>query len=200
MSILSWQWSLALIALFGMALAQTSTPKPATGTPSKAIAALAKLEGKPLDVALLSQLLEFHDAAFEVVQEELIVGRRKEVKASADAMFDSLGLETHQFEAWLRVWNALKPDLTQRALVRQDVQAIVDWGRGRVAAGHDMNMAADPDRSFLEAIILHHEGELELLKAAGRSSRPELRAEGQRLSNLHGQELTRLRAQLTNLH
>ena len=94
MSILSWQWSLTLIALFGMALAQTSTPKPATGTPSKAIAALAKLEGKPLDVALLSQLLEFHDAAFEVVQEELIVSLRKEVKASADAMFDSLGLET----------------------------------------------------------------------------------------------------------
>lgn len=75
------------------ALGQTTTPKPASGVPTKAIAALTGLQGQAFEVAYLSSLLKFHDAAYELVQEEYVAGKRTEVKAAGDAMLESLEIE-----------------------------------------------------------------------------------------------------------
>lgn len=168
-------FGLALASLLSFALAQATTPKPASGVPAKTIAALGGLQGQAFEIAYLSALLEFHEAGYELVQEEYVAGRRAEVKAASDAMFDALKLEERQLEGWLKTWYDKPADTAQRALVRREVQPLVDWGRGRVTPGHDMNMAADPDRAFVEAMALHHEGELELWRLAalepGRASR-----------------------------
>ncbi len=187
---------LALIA--SAALGQTTAPKPVSGVPTKAIAALAGLQGQAFEVAFLSQLLEFHDAAYELVQEEYVAGKRAEVKAASDAMFEAIKLEMSQYAGWLKAWYNRPPDAAQQALIRKEVQPLVDWGRGRVMPGMSMNMASDPDRAFLEAMTLHHDGELELWKLAAHSGRPELIEAARQASAEHGQELARFKGWLAN--
>ena len=164
-------WILGLVISCSLVLAQGSAPALGTST----VKALTGIAAEQFDAAFTSSLLEYLDGAYTLVQEELVVGQRSQVKRLADQLFDDLTADRKTLEQHLKETKAV-PSATWRGLMREDQRAVVAYGLGHIVAGHDMNMSPDKDRSFLEAMIQHHEGGLALWKlGSSRAVQPELR-------------------------
>ena len=164
-------WILNVLICVPLVMAQGSPPSMTSST----VRALTAVDGETFDAAFIASALEYVDGAYQLVQEELVVSQRPQVKRLADQLFDQLSTDRKTLEQRLKE-TKITTDAKWRGLMREDQRAVVAYGLGRIVAGHDMNMSPDKDRSFLESMIQHHEGGLALWKLGiGRAVQPELR-------------------------
>ena len=137
---------------------------------SKSMQALGKLEGKSFDIAWMSQMIEHHQGAVEMSKSVLKNGKKDFVKKAAQAIVDAQSREIKQLTGWLKTWYNAAPDKTQMALMRQDMKPMIEGAMGTMPG---MSMSADPDKSFLEGMIPHHQSAVDMaqlaLKKAARS-------------------------------
>jgi uncharacterized protein (DUF305 family) len=139
----------------------------------KSMQSLEKLTGRRFDIAWMSQMIEHHKGAVEMAKSVLENGKKDLVKKAAQRIVDAQSKEIKQLNRWLKTWYDAAPDKAQMALMRSDMKGMMATAMGDMPG---MNISADPDKSFLEGMIPHHQsvvdmGQLALKKAA----RPELK-------------------------
>jgi uncharacterized protein (DUF305 family) len=150
--------------------------------------ALAKLNGKAYDIAWLSQMIEHHRGAVQMSQMCVKSCVDKDVKAAAQKIIDAQDKEIKLMNTWLKSWYNTKPDPKQMALMKADMQPMMDVSRTGMTSMAGMKIQAD--RSFLEGMIPHHEHALAMGKdAVKRALRPALRQFGQNVVSDQGKEI-----------
>ena len=125
--------------------------------------ALKALKGKDFDIAFLSQMIVHHQAAVDMAKKALSLNTKPQTKELAQKIIDDQTKEIAQMTGWLKEWYQAEPSSEQQNLVRDDMKAM-------------MEMPIDSDRKFLEAMIPHHQGAIEMSElAATRSDKTELK-------------------------
>ncbi len=136
----------------------------------KSMQFLEKLEGRRFDIAWMSQMIEHHQGAVEMAKSVLENGKENLVKDAAQRIVDAQSKEIKQLTGWLKTWYDAVPDKAQMALMRADMKGMMATAMGDMPS---MNMSADPDKSFLEGMIPHHQSAVDMarlaLKKAARS-------------------------------
>jgi uncharacterized protein (DUF305 family) len=166
--------TLALVA--ALALAPVVTAQMQTGDSSmgmKSMQALEQLEGKRFDIAWMSQMIEHHKGAVEMAKSVLENGQKDFVKQAAKSITDAQSKEIKQLTGWLKTWYNAVPDKAQMAMMRADLKGMMTTAMGGMSG---MNMNADPDKSFLEGMIPHHQSAVDMAQLALKKAvRPELK-------------------------
>lgn len=173
--------SLLAVGLSALLLAGCSNPPAptsATSTPmadhsqmaghsmkmgTKGVEALKSLKGKDFDIAFLSQMITHHQAAVEMAKQALSHNPKPPVKEAADKVIEAQTKEIAQMTGWLKEWHQAEPSLEQQNLVREDMKSM-------------MAMPVDSDRVFLEMMIPHHQGAIDMSELVNaRSDTAELK-------------------------
>jgi len=173
--------SLLAVGLSILLLAGCSNPPASTSTTStpmadhsqmaehsmkmgtKGVEALKSLKGKDFDVAFLSQMIAHHQAAVEMAKQILSHNPKPPVKEAADRVIEAQTQEIAQMTGWLKEWHQAEPSSEQQNLVREDMKSM-------------MAMPVDSDRVFLEMMIPHHQGAIDMSELVNsRSDTAELK-------------------------
>lgn len=129
---------LLLTLVLGPALAQHAHPTP-QAAPER---------------SFLSAMIAHHEGALEMARYALERGKDKGVRAWAEAILKEQAREMAQMRSWLASLGGLDPEA--QGSMRAEMTAMM----GRLRA------AQDPDRAFVELMLLHHKGAVEMaLKA-----------------------------------
>ena len=180
------------IALTSLATAQMKMSDSSMGMTS--MAALEKLEGKRFDIAWMSQMIEHHKGAVEMAKSVLENGQKDFVKKAAQAIVSAQTKEIAQMTGWLKTWYGVAPDKAQMALMRADTKGMMATAMGDMPG---MNMTNDPDKSFLEGMIPHHQSAVDMAKLAlKRANRAELKTFAQQVIADQSKEIVQYKAWL----
>jgi uncharacterized protein (DUF305 family) len=164
----------------------------------KSMQTLEKLEGQPFDIAYMSQMIEHHTGAIEMAHACVTNCKRTEVKKAAQTIITDQEREIKQLTDWLKTWYDVAPDKAQMAMMRTDNKGMMDKAMGgmKPMAG----MARNPDKAFLEGMIPHHQGAIDMSKLAlTKAARPELKVFAQSVITAQSSEITQFTAWLKTL-
>jgi uncharacterized protein (DUF305 family) len=166
-----------------------------SGMGTESNAALAQLSGKAYNIAWMSQMLEHHKGALVMSQDCVKYCRQAEVKKAAQTIINDQSKEIKQLEGWLKSWYSVKPDARQMALMRSDMKPMMDATKAGMTPMAGMKM--QPDQSFLEGMIVHHEHAVMMGKdALKRASRKELQTFAQGVVTAQSAEIKQFKAWL----
>jgi uncharacterized protein (DUF305 family) len=180
---------IAAFAFSSLALAQMNHDgHDMNGMGNAATKALMPLKGKAYDIAWMSQMIEHHNGAVVMAKDCVKGCTRPEVKKAAQSIIDSQSKEVKQLEGWLKTWYNAKPDAKQMALMKADMQPMMD------TAKMGMN---NPDKAFLEGMIPHHEHAVAMGEDAVRkASKPELKKFARDVIAVQSKEIAQFRVWL----
>ncbi|MFA5552649.1 MAG: DUF305 domain-containing protein [Trueperaceae bacterium] len=131
------------------------------GTPG-----LEGLAGGEFEVAFMSMMIAHHQGAVAMADWVLERGDEPEVLGAARAIQAAQGPEIERMTAWLREWYGADVDAGYAATMEADMGGMM----AAMAAG------ADPDTAFLEEMIRHHQGAIDMAQLAlERATHAELR-------------------------
>ncbi len=174
------RWVIGVITALAVSLA-ASAQMNMGGTSMKA---LENTSGKTFDIYWMSQMIEHHKGALEMAKAELKDGKDARVKKAALSIVSDQSREIKQMTGWLKSWYNAKPDAKQIALMRADLNPMLD------GLMEDMNMSSNPDKTFLEAMIPHHQSAVEMgYLALKKASRPELKTFAQNVIDVQSKEI-----------
>lgn len=104
------------------------------------LAPLRPLSGKAFDIRWTQLMIEHHQMAVEMARYELKHGRDPRVKAEANKVYSDQLAEIAQMQDWLRVWQ----------------------GKAHQLRPMPMTATGSVDRWFLEGMIPHHQGGVDM--------------------------------------
>ena len=195
--------SISVLSLAPIALVSNSYAQMNMGTSSsmnmgtKAMAALEKLTGKKFDIAWMSQMIQHHKGALEMAQKCVKTCGEPDVKKAAQTIIGAQTKEIAQMTAWLKSWYAVAPDKTQMTLMQGDMKSMMD---SSMAGMVPMEGMAHADKAFLEGMIPHHQGAVDMAKLAlTKAARPELKRFAQQVINDQSKEIKQFQGWLKKL-
>ncbi len=181
------RWAIGIIAALALGLAANAQ----MSMSSTSMTALENASGKTFDIAWMSQMIEHHKGALEMAKAELKDGKDARVKKAAQSIVNDQSREIKQMTDWLKSWYNAKPDAKQKALMRADLNPMLD------GLMEDMNMSSNPDKIFLERMIPHHQSAVEMGKMAlKKAARPELKTFAQNVIDVQTREIKQYQAWL----
>lgn len=188
----------ALALASALALMPVGTAQMKTGDSSvgmmKSMQSLEKRSGKSFDIAFMSQMIAHHEGAVEMAKSVLENGKKDFVKKAAQQVIADQTKEVKQLTGWLKSWYRAAPDAKQMALVREDMQPMMTAAMGDMPG---MNMSPDPDKSFLESMVPHHQGAIDMSKLAlKKASRAELKTFARGVITAQTKEIAQYKAWL----
>ena len=129
-------------------------------------ATLETLEGDEFEIAFIDAMIPHHESAIEMAEIALERSQRPELQAAAQAIIAAQQAEITQMTGWLEEWHGATPSGQDHGMAMADeVEAL------RTVAAEEFDVA------FLEAMIPHHDGAIEMAElVAGRTDRAELNA------------------------
>jgi len=131
------------------------------GTPG-----LEGLAGEEFEVAFMSMMIAHHQGAVAMADWVLERGDEPEVLSAARAIQAAQGPEIEQMTIWLLEWYGSDVDAGYAAMMEADMGGMMDA----------MAEGADPDTAFLEEMIRHHQGAIDMAQLAlERATHAELR-------------------------
>jgi uncharacterized protein (DUF305 family) len=150
--------------------------------------ALQGLSGKKFDIAFMSQMIAHHRGAIDMAQQALKITRLAEVHKKAKMIVIGQTKEIATMSAWLRKWYGVKPSPEHMALMKADMKAM-------------MSMKITTDRIFLESMIPHHQGAIDMSRLAlKQGGKPELKQMAQDTIWAQGMEIARYKELLHHVH
>lgn len=153
--------SLSILVLIAGALAQGMDH----GQMESPADSLAELHGEEFDIAFMSMMIEHHRGAVEK-SAWILEQSGQQLREAAEAIIDSQEEEIDTMRAWLQQWYGQDAD---PAMVEEMA------AENRMMMDH-MMAAEDPERAFLEMMIMHHDGAIDMAQLAlTRSAQEELR-------------------------
>ncbi len=200
----------ALALLFGATAcggddSASSTTAPATSAPSTTAAAGGSADQaggvhNSIDVAFAQGMIPHHAQAVEMSELAATNTSNPEVQALATEIIAAQGPEIELMTEWLTAWGAEVPD--PEASMDENMEMaggmmmsgmISDSDFEKLRAARD----AEFDRLYLELMILHHEGAIEMAQQEldGGDS-PEAKELAQRIIDAQQAEITRMEALL----
>ncbi len=172
------RWAIGIVAALALGLAANAQ----MNMGATSMTALENASGKTFDITWMSQMIEHHKGALEMANSVLKDGKDARVKKAAQEIVSAQSKEIKQMTGWLKSWYNTKPDAKQTALMRADLKPMLEVGM----AGMD----ADPDKSFLERMIPHHQSAVEMGKLALKKAlRPELKTFAQHVIDAQSKEI-----------
>ncbi|MEF2279041.1 DUF305 domain-containing protein [Deinococcus sp. YIM 134068] len=175
---------LLTLALTGGALAGTHTghgghgASTATGKEAGPLDQLRPLLGWTFDVRFALRMMDHHQMAVDMARAELRLGNDARVKAAAREVIATQEKEIAQLGAWVRKWT----------------------GKSYTPRSMSMSPKGDTDRWFLEGMIPHHEGAVEMARLVpARSQNPQVRQLAARIVRTQTAEINQYRAWLKDL-
>lgn len=132
---------------------------------SPSMPSLDTLSGEEREAAFLSMMIAHHEGAIGMAEWILERSEDPDVRAAAEAIAAAQDPEIQQMTAWLREW--------------YDTDVVADWAEmmhadmgGMMDA---MEQGDDPDVAFLEGMIRHHQGAIDMAQfALGRAPHAEV--------------------------
>ena len=119
--------------------------------------ALKQLSGREFDIAFLSQMIPHHQGAIDMSREALPTLKNPQVKKHAQKIIADQTREIRQMTAMLRNDYGVKPAQAHANLMKADMKEM-------------MAMKAQGDRMFLQMMIPHHQGAIDMSEMALRQS------------------------------
>ena len=134
-----------------------------------AMQSLRKLKGKQFDVAFLSQMIAHHQAALTMTRDARPTLKDTHVREHAQAILTSQTKEIREMGALLQNDYKTKPSAAQMNLMKADMKGM-------------MAMKPNGDHMFLEMMIPHHKGAVDMSRLALKnSSSPKVKALANRI-------------------
>jgi uncharacterized protein (DUF305 family) len=162
----------------------------------RSMAALNSASGKTFDIRWMSQMIEHHRGAVDMARAALKDGKDARVKKAAQSIVNAQGTEIKQLTTWLGRWYGAKPDVKQMALMRADMEPMMNMSSGGMAG----MVHGDPDKNFLEAMIPHHQSAVDMSKLAlTKAAKPELKIFAQKVINDQTAEIKQFQAWLKTM-
>ena len=190
--------SLAPIALVSSVSAQMNMGSSSMNMGMKSMAALEKLSGKKFDIAWMSQMIAHHKGALEMAQQCVKSCNEPDVKKAAQTIIGAQTKEIKLMTGWLKTWYGATPDKTQMAMMNADMKGMMNSSMGGMQPMDGMKMPTD--RSFLEGMIPHHQGAVDMAKLAlTKAAKPELKKFAQQVINDQSKEINQFRVWLKKL-
>lgn len=184
-----------LVMLLGWSLAQTDH----AGHDSmsmKSMTELGKLTGRDFDIAYMSMMIDHHKGAVEMAQAILKVSKDARIRKAAQEIIAVQNKEITQLTGWLRSWYGVAPSQRYMAMMRADMQAMMDTAMMGMMPGH----GSSPDRAFLEGMIPHHQDAVDMSRLClQKVSRAELKRFCQGVITVQSREIEQYRQWLNSL-
>jgi uncharacterized protein (DUF305 family) len=167
----------------------------AAGSPTSSVVADGAVHNS-IDVAFAQGMIPHHAQAVEMSELAATNTSDPEVQALAAEIIAAQGPEIEQMTAWLTAWGAEVPNPDASMEENMDMAGgmmmsgmISESDLERLRAARD----AEFDRLYLELMILHHEGAIEMAQQEldGGDS-PEAKALAQRIIDTQQAEITRM--------
>lgn len=133
---------------------------------SPSMPALADLSGEEYEVAFLSMMIAHHQGAVEMAEWILDRTDDPEIRSAAEAIVAAQDPEIQQMTTWLRDWYDQGVAAEWAEMMHADMGGMMDA----------MEEGEDPDTAFLEEMIRHHQGAIDMAQLAlERATHQELR-------------------------
>ncbi len=138
------------------------------------LAPLRPLSGRAFDVKWTELMIDHHQMALDMAQHELMHGTDARVKAAARKVIDAQQKEITTMQGWLKAWTG-KTHQPQ-------------------AMPMGMDNVGSMDRWFLEGMIPHHQGAIDMARLVpARTQNVQLRQMAQDIIRVQSAELTQYR-------
>ena len=129
-------------------------------------ASLRPLKNEKFEMSFLTQMIQHHRGAIEMAKMVPSRTKRPELNQLATSIIAAQEQEIGQLTQWLKDWHKVDPDTTAGEHAGMKME-----GMPKLEAAKD----AEFDKMFLEMMIKHHEGGVQMSELVKeRSSRPEL--------------------------
>lgn len=107
----------------------------------------------PFDAQFIDSMIEHHQGAIDMAEQVLAESERSELRELAEAIIAAQAGEIEEMTTWRQAWYPDLPPTTG-----------MDMGMGDMEIGADESKPFD--QRFLEAMISHHEGAIDMAKMA----------------------------------
>jgi uncharacterized protein (DUF305 family) len=189
--------SLAPVAIVSGVEAQMNMGSSSMNMGTKAMDSLEKLSGKQFDIAWMSQMIQHHKGALEMAQKCVKTCNEPDVQKAAQTIINAQTKEIKQMTGWLKTWYGVVPDKNQMALMRQDMKSMMDSSMTGMVS---MDGMAHADKAFLEGMIPHHQGAVDMAKLAlTKAAKPELKKFAQQVITDQSKEIKQFQTWLKKM-
>lgn len=188
-----------LVAFLGLTFAQMDDMNMGDMTmPMQSMVALENLSGQDFDIAYMSMMIEHHKGALEMAEAALAASENENVRGAAQAIVDTQSAEIQQLTDWLQAWYNATPDEGMMAMMRSDMQPMMELAMMGMTPMAGMNMPVD--RSFLEGMIPHHQDAINMSELClEKTENAELKTFCQGVIDVQRQEIAQYQAWLEEL-
>ncbi|MBD3882408.1 DUF305 domain-containing protein [Phormidium tenue FACHB-886] len=147
------------------------------------------------DLRFIDGMVPHHQGAVVMAQEALEKSQRPEIKQLAQAIIDAQEKEISELQTWRKSWyaNASADSVMYDAQKKTDVP-MTEQMRSSMMMEGDLGAAdAEFDLRFINAMIPHHQGALDMAKQAQeKSDRPEIKQLAQEIITSQQQEIEQM--------
>ena len=155
---------------------------------TSAMQSLRTLRGKPFDIAFLSQMIVHHQAALKMARDARPSLKDAHVKEHAQQIITDQTKEIREMGALLQKDYKAKPSAAQMNRMKADMKAM-------------MSMKPNSDRAFLQMMIPHHQGAIDMSRLALKnSSSPKIKGLANRIIKSQTAEIADFRKMLAGGH
>src|SRR5690625_5890401 len=127
---------------------------------------LDALAGEEFEQAFIAMMIAQQQGALEMAEWLLANGSDQRVRSAADEVIEAQAVEIELMTGWLREWYGREPATEWLEAMTGDMTVMME----------EMEAGSDPDRAFLEEMIGHHQGAIDMAQVAlERAEHAELR-------------------------
>ena len=135
----------------------------------------------PYDALFIDSMIEHHQGAVDMAEQALMQAEHPELRVLAEAILADQKTEIAQMQSWRQTWY---PDLSPTEGMHMDM--------GPMEAAEDTTKPYD--LRFIEAMIPHHEGAIEMAKdALKNATRAEIRELAQAIITAQETEIAQMK-------
>ena len=185
--------AIAALALGAPASAQHGSHQTAGGGHSmkmgmSAMQSLRTLRGKQFDIAFLSQMIPHHQGALKMARDARPTLKDAHAKEHAQQIIADQTKEIREMGAMLKNDYKTQPSAAQMNKMKADMKAM-------------MAMRPNGDRAFLQMMIPHHQGAIDMSRLALKnSSSPKIKALANRIIKSQAAEIADFKKMLAGGH
>lgn len=147
------------------------------------------------DLRFIDGMIPHHQGAVAMAQEALEKSQRPEIKQLAQAIIDAQEKEISELRTWRKSWyaSASADSVMYDAQMKKDMP-MTEQMRSSMAMEGDLGAAdAEFDLRFINAMIPHHQGAIDMAKQAQeKSDRPEIKQLAQEIITSQQQEIDQM--------
>jgi uncharacterized protein (DUF305 family) len=178
----------ALVGSFAAAQMDHSSMPGMSNMPS--MKALDKASGKTFDSMFMSQMVGHHEVAIIMGAIELAHGQKADVRDMAAKIIKDQTDEIGQMHTWLKAWYGAP------GASRAQLKIVMEENDSMLKAMQDAAMG-NTDRVFLQQMIPHHQGAIEMAKMAlEKAANPRLKVLAQSIIREQQKEINSFNALL----